>query len=445
MKKFYTLFIAVLLISFFCNVQAQVPNCATNISPANTSTNIDPYPYITFKWNAVSGAISYDVYVSIKVPPKQLVGTTTSDTFNFIDASYSTTYYWYVVPKNANGDAIGCVSTSATSFTTIPPPPPPPNDNCSGASNVLSVPLNGTTLGATQSQPADLCNGYTGTANDDVWYQFTPLSTGIIIVTLTGNGSFDGVVEVFSGTCGSLTSLACSDSSQAGGTEQISMTVTAGINYKIRVYDFYANLSSRGTFSISATGVTLPITLLSFKGVRQGNKNILQWSTATEQNNQGFELQYSSDGNNFDRLSFINSKAINGNSSSILSYEFADARSLSVTAYYRLKQIDKDGRSSYSNIIFLKGEKINAITLSNVYPNPAKNKLNVTIAAPANDKIKLEIRDLAGKVVMQQATRIINGDNILSLDVNALPSGSYFIKAVGANGSQTRVSKFIKE
>jgi len=445
MKKFYSLLITIFLLTSYLNIQAQVPNCTTNISPANAAINIDPYPYITFKWNAAAGATSYDIYIGTKLPPSQLIGTTTSDTFNFINASYSTTYYWYVVPKNANGDAIGCVSTATTSFTTIPQLPPPPNDNCSGATNISTVPLNGTTLGATQSQPADLCSGYTGTANDDVWYQFTPLSTGTIVITMTGNGSFDGVLEVFSGACGSLTSLDCSDSSQGGGTEQITMNVTAGTNYRVRVYDFYANLSNMGTFSISAAGVPLPITLLNFKGERQGNNNILQWSTASEQNNQGFEIQYSSDGTNFDRLSFVNSKANNGNSSSILNYEYTDTRLLSGNAYYRLKQIDKDGRSSYSNIILLKGDKINAITLSNIYPNPAKNKLNVTLASPANDKINIEIRDLSGKLVMRQASKIMSGNNNLSLEVASLPAGSYFIKVIDNNGSQTSISKFVKE
>ncbi len=269
--------------------------------------------------------------------------------------------------KNADGAPTGCVS-SATSFITSPPPAQPSNDNCDGATNISTMPLTCTTLGATQSRPAAFCGEYTGIANDDVWYQFTPIGNGTIIVSLTGNGSFDGVLEAFSGSCGSLTSLTCSDTSQAGGSEKITMNVTSGTTYKIRIYGFYADLRNRGTFSISATGSPLPITLLSFKGEHHADKNVLHWSTATELNNQGFELQYSADGNNFNKLAFINSKAINGNRSTILSYEFADARPLSGNSWYRLKQVDKDGQSSFSNILLLKGEKINAITLSIMYP-----------------------------------------------------------------------------
>ncbi|MDP4283306.1 MAG: T9SS type A sorting domain-containing protein [Bacteroidota bacterium] len=443
MKKIYLLIVVILFLNLFEKVQAQVPGCTTNIAPANASSGIDPYPYITFKWNDVLGATSYDIYVSTKIPPKLLVGTTTSDTFNFINAAYNTTYYWYVVPKNASGDAIGCGSTNTTSFTTIPPPPPPPNDNCSGALDLSAAPLTGNTLGATQSQPADMCSGYTGSANDDVWYQFTPSANGVITISMTGNGTFDGVLELFSGTCGSLTALNCSDISQGGGTEQIPWNVTSGTTYFVRVYNFYSDLSNEGTFTISTSGVALPVTLMNFNGVRQGDKNILSWSTASEQNNQGFEIQYSSDGNNFDKLTFINSQAINGNSSSLLKYQFADLRS--GNTYYRLKQIDKDGKSSYSNIVYIKGDNINAITIGNIYPNPAKNSINVTIASPSNNKIEIEISDLAGKIVLRKATKIVKGDNNLSVNVTNLSSGSYILKATGSSGSQTSITKFVKE
>jgi hypothetical protein len=444
MRKIYLIFITISLMNLPVFIQAQAPGCTVNISPANAMTNVNPYPFVTLRWTPVAGATSYEVYISSKTPPKQLASIVSSDTLDIDNLAYSTVYYWYVIPKNENGAAINCTS-NITSFTTSPQPPPPSNDDCNGALTISPTPTSGTTLGATLSRPASNCGGYTGTANDDVWYEFTAKSDGLVTISMTGTGSFDGVLETFSGACGALNSLACSDSSQAGGREQIALNVTTGTTYKIRVYGFYAALADRGNFTISATGSPLPIALLNFKGERRANKNNLSWATAAEQNNKGFELQYSNEGNNFDKLSFVNSKSANGTSSSILSYEYTDARSLSGNAYYRLKQIDKDGHSNFSNIIFLKGDKIDAISLSNIYPNPAKNKLNITIAAPANDKVKIEIRDVAGKLVMQQSSTIINGDNNLTVDVTSLPSGSYFIKAISNNGNQTNVNKFVKE
>ena len=444
MKKICLLLITVSSLFLSKDLKAQPPDCTSNISPANGSTNISPYPSVTFKWNAVSGAASYDVYVSSKTPPQKLVATVSSDSFNFKTASYNTTYYWYIVPKNADGTATGCVS-STTSFMTGPPPPPPPNDNCDGAAEITAIPQDGTTLGATQSLPAVDCGGYTGTANDDVWYGFTALENGTKIISLTGNGSFDGVLEAFSGNCGSLTSLTCSDTSQEGGSEKITLSVTAGITYKVRVYGFYGDLTNRGTFSISLAGVPLPVTLLSFSGERHGEKNILTWSTAAEINNQGFELQYATDGKDFEKRAFISSRAINGNSSTFLSYQFTDSPPESGNSFYRLRQIDKDGKESFSNIVALRGEKADRISLGNFYPNPAKNNLNISIAIPKSNKVNLRITDVAGKIVQQQNFLLVSGHNNLKMDVSALPSGSYFIRAAGNNGFKSSVSKFVKE
>ncbi|HEU5365257.1 MAG TPA: T9SS type A sorting domain-containing protein [Hanamia sp.] len=441
MKKLYLL---AFIFFIFSNLSAQSPGCTTNISPVNQSTDVSPTPYVTFKWNPVAGAVSYDVYVSTKIPPKQLVGTALTDSFNYYNADYSTVYYWYVVPKNAAGAAIGC-SSSATSFVTIAPPPPPSNDDCYGATDLSTSIINGTTVGATQSMPAISCGGYVGTADDDVWYQFTALTTGSVIVTMNGSGNFDGVLQAFRGDCGTLVNVSCSDASQGGGTEQLTINAVAGINYKIRLYSFGGNLTDRGDFTISASGSPLPISLLTFKGEHVGNQNILSWATANELNNTGFEVQYSFNRTDFRKLGFVNSKATNGNSSSVLNYQYVDNKAPGGNVYYRLMQIDKDHQSSYSNVILIKGEKINALTLNMMYPNPAKNTLNLVVSSPENSNINIMITDLAGKKVYQQAFSLINGGNNLDLNIAKLPAGTYFLKAICNNGCKSAVSKFVKE
>ena len=428
---------------FLSQIQAQLPGCTNNIFPADLSVNAEPYPYITLKWNAVSGATSYDVYVNSKLPPTQLIGTVSVDSFNFINATYNTKYFWYVVPKGADGSAIGCAS-SVTSFVSGPPPQAPANDNCDGAIDLSATPVTGSTLGATQSMPATECNGYTGTANDDVWYQFTATANESLIISLTGNQFFDGVLEAFSGNCGSLVSLTCSDSSQVGGTERITLDVTAGTDYKIRIYNFYADLSHRGTFKVLRVNAPLPVTLVNFKAERLSEKNHLWWSTSSEINNKGFDIQYSADGTNFTSLFFVSSKAINGNSSSLLSYEYTDERALPGNSYYRLKQVDKNGISVFSKIILLKGTKMTSFSLGNIYPNPARNELHVNLASPESDRIKIEISDITGKRMLQLTTQG-NSNSNYPVDISGLPSGSYFIKAIDSNGSSTSVGKFVKE
>ncbi|HSN08092.1 MAG TPA: T9SS type A sorting domain-containing protein [Hanamia sp.] len=441
MKKTFTL---IILFLCFTSIRAQVPNCATNVSPANASTNVSPTPYITLKWNPVPGAVLYNVYLDAKLPPTTLVGTVLTDSLNFYNAAYSTIYYWYVVPVNSSGSAIGC-GVNTTSFITTPPPPAPINDDCVGAVDISSYPSTGSTLGATQSQPADPCGGFTGSADDDVWYTFNTLYTGSVAVTLNCQSGFDGVLEVFKGTCGSFSYVGCSDASGVGGTETVNINALVGTTYKVRVYSFGPNLSDRGGFTISATGSALPISLLGFKGEHIGSNNVLSWSTATELNNQGFEVQYSFNGSDFRKLAFVNSKVNSGNSSSILNYQYTDTKAIGGNEYYRLMQVDKDGMLNYSNVVLIKGNKINALSLNAVYPNPAKDKLNLIISSPVNNNINVIITDLAGKIVRRQAFSILNGGNNLDFDVSTLPAGSYFIKAICANGCQTAVNKFVKE
>lgn len=126
------------------------------------------------------------------------------------------------------------------------------SDGCSG-STVLPVTANcssptaGTTTGATQT-----IAGCTGTADDDVWYQFVATSTSHQIV-VTPNAGMDPVVQLFSGTCSTLVSLVCKDAGGDGVTETINYTgLTPGNTYTVRVYHYFAG-SGTGNFTICVT------------------------------------------------------------------------------------------------------------------------------------------------------------------------------------------------
>lgn len=440
MKKNFTLIICLF---FIYGLKAQT-SCTTNVSPVNASTNINPVPYITLKWKPVAGAVTYNIYLSVKSPAMQIIGSSLSDSFNFMNADYGNLYNWHVVPIGANGASVGCEANS-TSFQTAPPPPPPANDNCDGATDITSAVLTGSTIGATQSQPAAHCGSYTGSADDDVWYQFTAQSSGNVLINLKCTDDFDGVLQVFSGTCGSLSEKGCSDVLQNGGDEQITFTAVEGTNYKVRVYSFGSMLGNRGSFSISATSASLPVSLLNFKGQRVGSSNVLSWSTASELNNKGFEVQSSFNGRDFKALSFVTSKANNGNSSSVINYQFTDSKATNASEYYRLMQTDKDGHTSYSNIVLIKGGTIDGFRLNSIYPNPAKNSVNVIITSPENKAITLIITDITGKTVGKQNFSLNNGGNNVDVDIAKLPSGSYFMKAICNDGCKTAISKFVKE
>jgi|GEM_PF-1952652 len=416
------------------------PVCATGLSPANNATNVT-IPAATLSWNAVATATSYDVYFGSTNPPTTPTNVT-GTSINATGLAASTPYYWYVVPKNGGGSATGC-NTVFTFTTDAAPPAAPANDDCAGAINILGWANNlaGTTISSSQSVAPATCGTFTSSGAGDVWYKFTTQNAGSAIITVNG---IDAVIEAFSGACGSLVSLGCADVS--GTTETLNLTgLSAATTYYFRVYGYGSVSAAQGNFTVSTAGAALPVSIVSLKGERQGNNNVLSWITVTETNNAGFELQRSADGINFSGLSFIASQSANGNSNGNLVYTFTDTKSLTTGSYYRLKQVDKDGKSTVSSVVFIKGVKVSKLELASVYPNPVIDQLNVTVASPKVDRITFVVTDLAGKVIMSQLANVVNGDNNIKLNVSVLAKGTYTIKAVCADGCETAVSKFIKQ
>ncbi len=130
------------------------------------------------------------------------------------------------------------------------------SDNCAGATslsvNAGCVSTAGTSAGATQSIP-----GCSGNADDDVWYKFTATAASQV-VKVTSSVSFDAVVQLFSGTCGTLNSLYCQDNNLAGQAETIYATgLTSGNTYFLRVYH-YGTGSASSTFTICITTAPPP-------------------------------------------------------------------------------------------------------------------------------------------------------------------------------------------
>ena len=191
-------------------------------------------------------------------------------------------------------------------------------------------------------------------------------------------------------------------------------------------------------------GGPVPVSLFVFSGVSKGTFNQLTWSTASESNNSGFELQRSTDGQVFNALGFVSSKSDNGNSAATLSYSFDDRKPFTAGSYYRLKQIDKDGRFTYSNIIALKGKGIMGVEISNLYPNPVKDVFNVIMGAEKSGTVALIVTDVTGKIVLNKTVGVIMGDNIIPIQSASLNAGIYMLRVVHQQTNETATIQFIK-
>ena len=205
-----------------------------------------------------------------------------------------------------------------------------------------------------------------------------------------------------------------------------------------------SGVSSFSPFAISQVNAPLPVTLLSFSGKHDGGVNKLQWKTATEMNNRGFEVQRSTDGRNFSSIGFVASKAENGNSTSDLSYGFTDGVA-SGKVYYRLKQTDLDGRKKLSNVIAIDGDTKLQVRVYGIAPNPAQATVSLQLQSPTAQKLLIVVTNVAGQQVKQVALAVEAGNNTTTLDVSTLSAGTYFVKTIAADGTQSEGVKVVKQ
>lgn len=408
-----------------CNSSMPVPACATNTFPANGATNVPVNPALNMTWPAVSGASGYRLYIGASAAAASLVSTVGTNSASVFGFALNTTYYWYVVPFNAGGLATGCIS-NATSFTTANAVS---NDNCENAIaiNALSGVESGSAIGATQSQPA--CSG---TGASDIWYKVTTDFPGdFTFSVLPNSATVRAVLQVFSGNCGSLTSLQCVDTAAAGGIQSATITgAPANTTYYVRIYGYNG---AAGTYNFIVTGSSLPVTMDKLQGkVNDRGLAQLNWKTLSEQNNKGFEIQRSTDGIDFRTVGFVGTKAPQGNSKEAINYNFTDADMVTGTAYYRLVQTDIDGRTAQSNIVRLSAAVAGRFELVAV-PNPVKDKVSIRTYGDRGADAMVHITDLSGKVVRQLQVTADETD----VDMSSVAQGIYLLKYTDANHTQT--------
>lgn len=187
----------------------------------------------------------------------------------------------------------------------------------------------------------------------------------------------------------------------------------------LSVYYYYKN-----------TSVLLPVELVDFKATKKRTSSLLHWQTASETNNAGFEVERSHNGEYWQNLGFVNGV---GTSQAKQDYQFIDQRPLNGINYYRLKQIDFDGKFEYSDIQsvhFQNGQN----TPVQVFPNPLKDgNLTVKLDQCDDQEITIQIYDLTGKIWLQRTSY----ETVTELNVQDLTAGVYFLQ-INANGQTAR-------
>lgn len=193
------------------------------------------------------------------------------------------------------------------------------------------------------------------------------------------------------------------------------------------------------------TGV-LPVELASFTSLINLNSVSLNWSTSSEVNNNGFEIErkLSSDNSDWSNLAFVNG---HGNSNELINYTYTD-KNLEIGKYnYRLKQIDFNGNFKYYE---LENEVIVGIPtqfeLSQNYPNPFNPTTKINFTLPSDTKVSLNIFDVSGRLVSTLINNEFKQANYYSVSFNGanLSSGTYFYSIRTDNNSETKKMILIK-
>lgn len=198
----------------------------------------------------------------------------------------------------------------------------------------------------------------------------------------------------------------------------------------VRVSNFAScdNISVEGP---AAYDSAMPVSLTAFNGQANDKNVTLSWATATEANNEGFEVQRSANDDEWASLGFVDAQV---NTSLGANYAYTDERPLSGRAYYRLKQIDHDGSFQLSEIISVISRLEREISL---FPNPAGSTLYLrTDGQQINQPVT--ISSVNGQVVTRQSASV-NG----RIDLSALRPGTYLLQLATEAGLVTR--KFVRQ
>ncbi len=301
---------------------------------------------------------------------------------------------------------------AAMNFTIINKTASDVNSVSIDASSLIVSPLNGSSYQSPFNNPFYTYNVHVGSP---LIFTGTTTAPGTV-------GYANGLRDVFN------FSVVNTDFGNTGAL--ITVIVNAGA-----VQDtFFFECAECGDFPINP----LPVTLVSFRGKPTSEGIALHWATATEQDNDRFEIERSSNGKDFE---YVASMKGSGNSSSTLKYDFVDKAPLNGANYYRLKQVDFDGKHEYSKVINVKyGSSLEGFAIS-MSPNPCPDgSCSLRLKGTDNtNPITVELRDLTGRLVYSK--ELAKDQTTFSLPKVGSGAGIYMLHA--KNGQVTAVQKVI--
>lgn len=330
------------------------------------------------------------------------------------------------------------------------------NNDCVNLTPLCS----GETVPGDATGPGIVAEGCTGSAcpaggeNHSNWYMIQAQTTGTIEITFTPsdlNDDYDFAVYGPNVTCGTLGSpLRCSDSGVTGvtgldnvavdNTEDVTgdgflqkLSATAGDTYIIVVDEWSPNVSASG-YSMTFGGTAsldcalLPVELTEFDVEFVPNDNVVDiiWRTASEMNNDFWEIEKSSDGVNWKTIDIVDGAGTTNNETR---YFVIDGEPFAGVNYYRLTQWDLNGNGKSSEIRTV-NVLDDAYDFISLFPNPTTGKTEVIFNSFTKETALLNVIDSDGKVIINTPVQTKSGANRIDLDMSEHKKGVYLITII---------------
>jgi hypothetical protein len=141
-----------------------------------------------------------------------------------------------------------------------------------------------------------------------------------------------------------------------------------------------------------------------------------------------YVVERSTNGRDFASIGTLSARG-NSNSSIVYAYDDNIAALGNVTVYYRLREVENNASFKISHILAFKINDKAAVSLS-IYPNPAKNFFVLKVNTIKEGNAAVRIMDIAGRSILQQSTKLVNGYNAVTINIQNLPSGTYSVQAI---------------
>jgi hypothetical protein len=208
------------------------------------------------------------------------------------------------------------------------------------------------------------------------------------------------------------------------------------------IEELYFDLSNIYLIKTLPDGSVVPVELTSFTATANGKEVILNWSTATELNNQGFEIERSENNISFYKIGFVPGF---GTTTELKSYSYSDQSVNSGTYYYRLKQVDYDGSYEYSDLVEVEITSLTEFALEQNYPNPFNPSTTIGFGIQNKSNVKITILNAIGEevaIVLNEESEA--GFHQVEFNAIGLPSGVYFYRLQAGDFIQTKKMVLMK-